>query len=84
VLNNAVVGALHSFMLNCLYEIQDYGLASLREHFYVRIRDGDILTRKENAYWHYMFDVMLNAELNHNSSKLAIKRGVEFLLEKGK
>jgi hypothetical protein len=67
-------------MLNCSDQ-SDYGLASLSEHHAIRIRDGDVLTSKENGYWHYLFDIMLNGQLNRSSSKMVFKRGVEFLLE---
>jgi hypothetical protein len=79
--NSSVFGAIPSFMLNCAQKSTDFGLASLQEHHDIRIRDGDMLTSKENAYWHYMFDVMLNSQLNHCSSKLVFKRGLEFLQE---
>jgi hypothetical protein len=77
---HSVIGAIPSFMLNCSDE-KKYGLASLAEHHAIRIRDGNILTSRENGYWHYMFDVMLNSRLNRCSSKLVFKRGVEFILE---
>ena len=45
------------------------------------MRDGDLLTSKESGIWHCMFDLKLNALLQHTSSKLVFNRGFEFLLE---
>jgi hypothetical protein len=56
-------------------------LTSLREHCLIRMRDGDLLTSKENGYWHYMFDLLLNSDLNHCPSALILNRGVEILID---
>jgi hypothetical protein len=74
--SGSVVGAIPSFMLNTSLS-HPFGLASLKEHHYVRLHDGDILTSRESGYWHYLFDVKLNSELNRAPSKLVFKRGLE-------
>jgi len=66
---SAVVGAIPSFMLNCYSDSADHGVASLKEHHAIRMRDGDILTSKQNSYWHYVFDLALNQQLIRYSSK---------------
>jgi len=76
--SGSVLGAIPSFMLNTV-SMHPFGLASLNDHHVVRLRDGDILTSRESVYWHYMFDVKLNAALNHAPSKLVFKRGLEVL-----
>lgn len=56
-------------------------ISSLREHCLIRMRDGDLLTSKENGYWHYLFDLLLNADLNYCPSALIMSRGVEILVD---
>lgn len=82
VANDAIVGAMPSFLLNCASS-KFPSVASVADHIYVRLRDGCLLTAKENAYWHYLFDLKLNTALCHASSKMVFKRGLEFLLEQG-
>jgi hypothetical protein len=77
----SVLGAIPSFLLNTSSK-SVHGVAPMTEHRDVRIRDGDILTSRENGYWHYLFDLKLNTDLNKASSQLVFKRGLEFLLEK--
>ena len=79
--DSSIVGSIPSFMLNCFFNDCDHGIAPLNQHHAIRMRDGDILTSKENVYWHYLFDITLNQQLNRCSSKLVLKRGLEFLLE---
>ena len=79
---DAIVGAVPSFMLNAQCSAFSH-VASLAEHEWVRLRDGCLLTSKQNPYWHYLFDLKLNNCLNHATSKLVFKRGLEFLLEGG-
>ena len=81
-IDDAVVGALPSFMLNCQSN-SFLNIASVDEHLWVRMRDGCLLTSRQNNYWHYLFDVKLNTCLNHAPSRLIFKRGLEFLLESG-
>lgn len=76
-----MIGALPSFMLNTSNSSMSF-LASAAEHYLLRMKDGDLLTSKENIYWHYLFDISLNTKLQNNSSVLVFKRGFEFLLEK--
>ena len=76
----SVVGAIPSFMLNSTSEWQA-GIASLKEHHNIRMRDGDLLTSKQNGYWHYLFDMKLNLALNATPSSIIFKRGFEFLEE---
>lgn len=80
--DDAIVGAMSNFMLNCATS-KFPSLASLADHTFVRLRDGCLLTAKENAYWHYLFDLKLNTALCHASSRMVFKRGLEFLLEQG-
>jgi hypothetical protein len=75
--NNSVIGAIPSFMLNCSSPLVP-GFASLKEHHMIRMRDGDILTSRENPYWHYLFDLKLNTQLIRASSRMVFKRGLEF------
>ena len=78
--NDTILGAMPSFMLNVAAS-KFPSLASVSEHMYVRMRDGTLLTSMENAYWQYVFDLKLNTMLNHASSKMVFRRGLEFLLE---
>lgn len=80
--NDSILGAMPSFMLNCNRSKFPL-LASLADHTFVRIRDGCLLTARENGYWHYLFDLKLNTALCNASSKMVFKRGLEFLLEQG-
>ena len=59
----------------------DNGIASLQEHNSIRMKDGDLLTSKQNTYWHFLFYLILNQQLLRGSSSLVLKRGLEFLLE---
>ena len=79
--DSSVVGSIPSFMLNLFFRNTRHGLASLGEHHSIRMMDSDLLTSKQNAYWHYLFDLTLNQQLNRCSSALIFKRGLEFLLE---
>ena len=79
--DSSVVGSIPSFMLNCFFNNSDNGIASLQEHNSIRMKDGDLLTSKQNTYWHYLFDLVLNQQLLRCSSSLVLKRGLEFLLE---
>jgi hypothetical protein len=75
----SVVGAIPSFMLtNSAPQFRN--ISSLEDHS-VRMRDGDILTSKQNPYWHYIFDLKLNKAMNSVPSKLIFRRGHEFLQE---
>ena len=76
----SVSGAIPSFVLNRASSGFG-GLASLAEHLHVRLRDGDVLTAKENCYWHYVFDILLNNALCGTSAQLVFRRGLEFLAE---
>ena len=78
--SGSIVGAIPSFMLNSAAS-QFRTLASLEEHHSIRLRDGDILTSKQNGYWHYIFDLKLNRAMNSVPSKLIFRRGLEFLHE---
>lgn len=80
-IDSSVFGAIPSFMLNCFFGDADHGIASLREHQAIRLKDGDLITSKQNSYWHYLFDLSLNQQLSNFSSKLVFQRGLEFLLE---
>jgi hypothetical protein len=75
-LSGSVVGAMPSFCLNTGIKCPA-DIASITQHQYIRIRDGDILTSRESPYWHYMFDVKLNAKLNKVPSRIVFKRGLE-------
>jgi len=77
--SNSVVGAIPSCLLNVGSKYG--GIADLSQHQYVRIRDGDILTSRECGYWHYMFDLQLNTQLNSVPAAAVMRRGPEFLLE---
>ena len=79
--DSSVVGSIPSFMLNLFFRNTRHGLASLAEHHSIRMMDSNLLTSKQNAYWHYLFDLTLNQQLNRCSSALVFKRGLEFLLE---
>lgn len=76
----SVVGALPSFIMNSGGRSL-FGMASLDQHIHIRLRDGDVLTSRENSYWHYLFDLKLNSALNSGTSELIFKRGFEFLAE---
>ena len=54
---------------------------SLNEHHAIRMKDADLLTSKQNSYWHYVFDLSLNQQLTKSSSKMIFKRGLEHLSE---
>ena len=75
--NNAILGAMPSFLLN-MAASKFPSLAPVSEHIFVRLRDGCLLTTKENAYWHYLFHHKLNKLLNHSSSKMVFKHCLEF------
>ena len=79
--DSSVVGSIPSFMLNCFFDKTDFGITSLQEHNAIRMKDADIITSKQHGYWHYLFDLILNQQLNRCSSSLVLKRGLEFLLE---
>ena len=79
--DSSVVGSIPSFMLNLFFRNTRHGLASLAEHHSIRMMDSNLLASKQNAYWHYLFDLTLNQQLNRCSSGLVFKRGLEFLLE---
>jgi hypothetical protein len=55
---DSIVGAIPAYMLTVGAPSQ--AVASSREHEYIRIRDGDLLTARESHYWHYLFDLKLN------------------------
>ena len=76
-----VLGAMPSFMLNTSGKSL-FGIASIDEHIRIRLCDGDILTSRESPYWHYIFDLKVNAALNVATSNLVFQRGFEFLSEK--
>ena len=78
--DDAIVGALPSFMLNCQSN-SFVNIASADEHQWICMRDGCLLTSRQNNYWHYLFDLKLNTCLNHATSRLVFKRGLEFLWE---
>jgi len=48
--SGSVLGAIPSFMITI--SNKPFGFASLIDHNYVRLRDGDILTSRESNYWH--------------------------------
>jgi len=81
--SGSVAGAIPSFMLNTSINCA-LGLASVSQHQYVRMRDGDILTSRESPYWHFLFEVALNTSLNKVPSKLVYNRGLEILENDGK
>jgi hypothetical protein len=72
------LGAIPSFLLNKTGR-DNFGMASLSDHHNIRMLDGDILTSRENIYWHYFFDLKLNMFMNVVPSKLVFKRGLEIL-----
>ena len=76
----SVSGAIPSFVLNRASSGFG-GLASLAEHLHIRLRDGDVLTAKENCYWHYVFEILLNSALCGTSAQFVFRRGLEFLAE---
>jgi predicted GIY-YIG superfamily endonuclease len=76
--SNSVFGAIPSFLLNCSQKPAT-GIATLDQHLYVRMRDGDILTSRENGYWHFVFDLRLNKALNRVPSNVVLKHGLELL-----
>ena len=81
-IDNTIVGALPSFTLN--YQSNSFvNIASVDKHQWIRLRDRCLLTSRQNNYWHYLFDLKLNTCLNHATSRLVFKRGLEFLLESG-
>ena len=79
--DSSVVGSIPSFMLNNFLYKTDNGIESIEQHNSNGMKDGDILTSKQNTYWHYLFDLILNKQLNRCSSGLVLKRGLEFMLE---
>ncbi|CAG0902447.1 unnamed protein product [Cyprideis torosa] len=54
-------------------------LWSKSEHLLVRVKDGDLATSRNWNYLHFAFNCLLNQQLQYNSSRNVVRRGLEFL-----
>ncbi|CAG0901954.1 unnamed protein product [Cyprideis torosa] len=81
--NESIPGALPFHMYDAGPKKHLPGTASLLAHNRVRLYDGDLQTSRSFGYLHFMFDIVANDRLNHQSSELVFRRGFEHLAEKG-
>ena len=78
--NLAITGALPSVMFtNIGQNSQKLHIASLKQHMFVRLMDGSLLTSRNTGYLQFIFDVNLNSVLNGNSAAIACQKGLEHL-----
>ena len=55
------------------------GLATMLEHFSVRLFDHSLLTSSDHFYLSFAFDSILNDSLNRNSIAIVMKKGLEHI-----
>jgi predicted GIY-YIG superfamily endonuclease len=77
----AVTGALPAFMFTDTAQTsrKNLNVAPLKDHMYVRLMDGSLLTSRDFLYLQFNFDVALNSVLNRNSATIACHKGLEHL-----
>jgi predicted GIY-YIG superfamily endonuclease len=77
----AVTGALPAFMFTDSAQMcrKHLNVATLKDHMYVRLMDGSLLTSRDFSYLQFNFDVTLNSVLNANSATIACQKGLEHL-----
>ncbi|KAA0189457.1 hypothetical protein HAZT_HAZT007422 [Hyalella azteca] len=62
---------------------QSRGLASLEDHFLVRLSDSQALTSHDPGYIGYVFDVLLNRCLQVNTCTTAMRKGLDHIVRPG-
>ena len=82
--NESVVGALPSVLYNNVVDsIVLKDVASVNDHFIVRLQDETLMTAHDHSYIQFAFDVLLNRDLNRNSAVIACNRGLEAVVRDG-
>nr|XP_039257388.1 uncharacterized protein LOC120334012 [Styela clava] len=80
--NNSPVGAMHqAHLCNSKRSCTCRSLRSKDDMIGIRIRDHNLPTSQQHSNLHFYFDLKLNDKLNHNSSALVFRRGLEHIAE---
>ena len=65
--NESVVGALPSVLYNNVVDsVVLRNAAAVKDHFIVRLQDETLMTAHDHRYIQFVFDVLLNRDLNKN------------------
>ncbi|KAF4751099.1 hypothetical protein FOZ63_021566, partial [Perkinsus olseni] len=73
--DGGVYGALPMCMWSKAYDVEQLGIAGLREHLLTRLQDGALQTSRNEDYITWAFSTLFNTALSRSDSRLVLSRG---------